>query len=55
LTGVIKGWTLGLTDQKVGSKVLLTIPTDLAYGKNAAAEGKPAGPLVFVVEIKAKK
>lgn len=55
LTGVIKGWTLGLTDQKVGSKVLLTIPTDLAYGPNAAAQGKPAGPLVFVVEIKAKK
>lgn len=55
LSGVIKGWTLGLTDQKVGSKVLLTIPTDLAYGASAASQGKPAGPLVFVVEITAKK
>lgn len=55
LTGVIKGWTLGLTDQKVGSKVLLTIPADLAYGNNAEAQQKPSGPLVFVVEIKAKK
>lgn len=55
LTGVIQGWKLGLADQKVGSKVLLTIPTDLAYGPSAASQGKPAGPLVFVVEIKAKK
>ena len=55
LTGVIKGWTLGLAGQKVGSKVLLTIPSLLAYGDSAAAQGKPAGPLVFVVEIKAKK
>nr|WP_218648824.1 FKBP-type peptidyl-prolyl cis-trans isomerase [Paenarthrobacter nitroguajacolicus] len=55
LNQVIKGWTLGLTGQKVGSKVLLTIPTDLAYGPNAAAQGKPAGPLVFVVEITGKK
>ncbi|XAS69232.1 FKBP-type peptidyl-prolyl cis-trans isomerase [Micrococcaceae bacterium Sec5.7] len=55
LKGVIKGWTLGLTDQKVGSKILLTIPTALAYGETAAAQQKPAGPLVFVVEIKAKK
>jgi peptidylprolyl isomerase len=55
LTGVIKGWTLGLADQKVGSKVLLTIPSALAYGDAAAAQGKPAGPLVFVVEITAKK
>ncbi|WP_326967700.1 FKBP-type peptidyl-prolyl cis-trans isomerase [Arthrobacter sp. CG_A4] len=55
LTGVIKGWALGLADQKVGSKILLTIPEDLAYGTNAAAQGKPAGALVFVIEIKAKK
>ncbi|MGJ3191081.1 peptidylprolyl isomerase [Paenarthrobacter nitroguajacolicus] len=55
LNQVIQGWTLGLTGQKVGSKVLLTIPTDLAYGANAAAQQRPAGPLVFVVEITGKK
>ena len=55
LNGVIQGWTLGLTGQKVGSTVLLTIPASMAYGENAAAQGKPAGPLVFVVKIESKK
>ncbi|GAB3651002.1 FKBP-type peptidyl-prolyl cis-trans isomerase [Zhihengliuella somnathii] len=51
LTGVIPGWTKGLEGQKVGSTVVLTIPTDLAYGEEAESMGRPAGPLVFVVEI----
>lgn len=51
LTQVIPGWTQGLEGQKVGSTVVLTIPTDLAYGEDAEAMGRPAGPLVFVVEI----
>ncbi|MHA7269078.1 FKBP-type peptidyl-prolyl cis-trans isomerase [Arthrobacter sp. HLT1-20] len=55
LQGVIPGWTQGLTGQKVGSTVLLTIPTSLAYGEEAAAQGKPAGTLVFVVKIESKK
>ncbi|ALO66994.1 hypothetical protein AS189_11450 [Arthrobacter alpinus] len=55
LKEVIEGWTKGLTGQKVGSTVLLSIPTDLAYGENAASKGKPAGPLVFVVKIESKK
>lgn len=55
LQQVIQGWTMGLAGQKVGSTVLLTIPTDLAYGAQAAASGKPAGPLVFVVKIESKK
>lgn len=54
LQGVIPGWTKGLAGQKVGSTVQLTIPAELAYGENAAAEGKPAGTLVFVVKIEAK-
>jgi peptidylprolyl isomerase len=48
---VIAGWDQGLVGVKVGSRVQLDIPTDLAYGANAAAEGKPAGPLRFVVDI----
>ncbi len=54
LQGVIQGWTMGLTGQKVGSTLLLTIPSSLAYGEDAAAQGKPAGPLVFVVKIESK-
>ena len=55
LQKVIEGWTVGLTGQKVGSTVQLTIPASLAYGEQAEAQGKPAGPLVFVVKIESKK
>ncbi|MDR0847250.1 MAG: FKBP-type peptidyl-prolyl cis-trans isomerase [Lactobacillales bacterium] len=50
LSGVIKGWTQGLTGQKVGGIYKLTIPADLAYG-GVAGQGPTTGPLVFVVEI----
>ena len=49
LTGVIKGWTQGLEGKTVGSRVLLVIPQDLAYG--AAGQGDAKGDLVFVVDI----
>lgn len=49
LNGVIKGWTQGLTGKTVGSRVLLVIPADLAYGNGGS--GKPKGTLVFVVDI----
>ncbi|MET4135782.1 FKBP-type peptidyl-prolyl cis-trans isomerase [Pseudarthrobacter sp. PvP090] len=49
LTGVIKGWTQGLTGKTVGSRVLLVIPKDLAYGDEG--EGDTKGDLVFVVDI----
>ncbi|WP_309079740.1 FKBP-type peptidyl-prolyl cis-trans isomerase [Zhihengliuella sp.] len=50
--GVIQGWTMGLAGEKVGSKVLVTIPGELAYGTTEEeAQGRPAGTLVFVVEI----
>lgn len=48
---VIAGWDQGLVGVKVGSRVQLDIPTELAYGANAAAQGKPAGPLRFVVDV----
>lgn len=50
LGGVIKGWKEGLSGHKVGSRVLLIIPPELAYGENPAS-GAPSGALVFVVDI----
>ncbi|MGY2746640.1 FKBP-type peptidyl-prolyl cis-trans isomerase [Arthrobacter sp. UYCu723] len=49
LTGVIKGWTQGLSGKTVGSRVLLVIPKDLAYGDEGQGDAK--GDLVFVVDI----
>ena len=49
LSGVIKGWTQGLAGKTVGSRVLLVIPKDLAYGD--AGQGQAKGDLVFVVDI----
>ena len=52
LTGVIKGWTDGIPNMKVGGQRLLGIPPDQAYGP----QGRPPtiGPnetLWFVVEV----
>ena len=55
LSGVIEGWTKGLTGAKVGSTVQLTIPADQAYGSTDDGSGRPVGPLMFIVEIKAMK
>jgi peptidylprolyl isomerase len=47
---VIPGWDQGLVGVKVGSRVQLDIPSDLAYGDNPGG-GAPAGPLRFVVDV----
>lgn len=47
---VIPGWDQGLVGVKVGSRVQLDIPSDLAYGDNPDG-GRPAGPLRFVVDV----
>nr|WP_231713253.1 FKBP-type peptidyl-prolyl cis-trans isomerase [Arthrobacter sp. zg-Y769] len=54
LGNVIPGWTYGLEGQKAGSKVLLVLPSELAYGDPATGTS-PGGPLVFVVDIKEVK
>lgn len=50
----IPGWVQGLTGQKVGSRVLLVIPSELAFG-DTPPEGTPIQPgdtLVFVVDLR---
>ncbi|MGP4110853.1 FKBP-type peptidyl-prolyl cis-trans isomerase [Streptomyces sp. 4N509B] len=48
---VVEGWDQGLVGKHVGDRVLLVIPSDLAYGEEGT-QGIPGGStLVFVVDI----
>jgi FKBP-type peptidyl-prolyl cis-trans isomerase FklB len=52
LNQVIKGWTLAVTQMKVGSKWKVFLPSDLAYGDNAAGEKIVGGStLIFEIEL----
>jgi len=49
---VIKGWDQALEGKKVGSRVLLTIPPDLAYGAEKNGSNELGGQtLLFVVDV----
>lgn len=50
---VIRGWDDGLVGQRVGSRVLLSIPSDLGYGDMGAPQAGIRGgdTLVFVTDI----
>ena len=50
---VIGGWDRGLVGQRVGSRVLLSIPPDLGYGQRGVPQAgiKGGDTLVFVVDI----
>lgn len=56
LSGLIRGWTIGLTGVKVGSRVLIQIPP--AYGYGEAGSPPAIGPnetLWFVIDVKSVK
>lgn len=48
---VIKGWTEALTMMPVGSKWILYIPQELAYGSKETGPIKPFSTLTFEVEL----
>lgn len=51
LNEVIEGWTKGLAGVPVGSTVELAIPGDMAYGNKDNGDGRPVGPLKFIVTV----
>lgn len=48
---VIQGWDAGLAGVPVGSRVLLSIPPEFAYGTDAAAHELGGETLLFVVDV----
>jgi len=49
---VIAGWDLGVARMKIGDKVKLTLPPELAYGRRGYPGAIPAdSTLVFEVEL----
>jgi peptidylprolyl isomerase len=54
LTGVIKGWQLGIPGMRVGGRRLLIIPSSLGYGATGSPPKIPANAaLVFVIDLHA--
>jgi peptidylprolyl isomerase len=51
---VIPGWDQAMIGVRVGSRVQLDIPADLAYGE-APQDGAPGGDLRFVVDVLASR
>jgi FKBP-type peptidyl-prolyl cis-trans isomerase len=56
LNKLIKGWQIGLTNCKVGGKIKLIIPSELAYSiKSRSKAIPPNSVLVFDIEVLEKK
>lgn len=48
---VIKGWDQGLVGVPLGSRMLLSIPPDLGYGKEGTGQIKGTDTLVFAIDV----
>ncbi|MDR3152486.1 MAG: FKBP-type peptidyl-prolyl cis-trans isomerase [Bifidobacteriaceae bacterium] len=48
---VIKGWTEGLKDKTIGSRVMLVVPPSLGYGNVAIGQIPPNSTLIFCIDI----
>jgi peptidylprolyl isomerase len=51
LSGLIQGWTIGLTGVKVGSRVLLQIPPAYGYGAQGSGSIPGNATLWFVIDV----
>ena len=51
LSGLIQGWTIGLTGVKVGSRVLLQIPPAFGYGAQGSGSIPGNATLWFVIDV----
>jgi peptidylprolyl isomerase len=52
LSGLIQGWSIGLTGVKVGSRVLLQIPPAYGYGAQGSGSSIPGNAtLWFVIDV----
>ena len=52
LSGLIQGWSIGLTGVNVGSRVLLQIPPDFGYGAEGSGASIPGNAtLWFVIDV----
>ncbi|UFU04839.1 FKBP-type peptidyl-prolyl cis-trans isomerase [Ruania halotolerans] len=54
LSGVVQGWTEGIPEHAIGSRLLMSIPADLGYGPQGGNPNAGIGPddtIVFVVDL----